>query len=116
MTADGVKGHTPLPWQIAGASKFVGTDINIIGPGSEYICLAGQRGDATAEANAALIVHSVNTLPALVQALENANGLVREILDDYDALPPDRSLNWHEWADRARAALTPPADKAGGGK
>ena len=40
---------------------------------------------------------------SLLKALEEAKALIGEILDDYDALPPDRSLNWHEWADRARA-------------
>lgn len=53
-----------------------------------------------------LSVANRNAYPALVAENERLRELVREILDDYDALPPDRSLNWHEWADRARTALS----------
>lgn len=68
--------HTPLPWSYE--VQAFGSAI-----AKDGVCIATThgtraivRGDLPHEANAALIVHSVNLLPELVEALREAKGFV----------------------------------------
>jgi hypothetical protein len=74
--------HSPLPWRFAPDEfNFLDDDGNQDSVGSivadrdgtpDYICRLDDLPQEVQEANASLIVHSVNTLPVLVEALENA--------------------------------------------
>lgn len=68
--------HTPIPWEMqeADPSEGVGIIGSNLGGLVAISCMQPTEFDAgdtrRAEANAALIVHSVNSLPYLVEALE----------------------------------------------
>jgi hypothetical protein len=97
-------GHTPLPWHVGGDSHMVGSGAGHIiaydpelgrldnGRAAPAIILTANPNLDQSDANAALIVHRVNTWDRLVAALERAkrqlaltaDWLVAEDFDDQD--------------------------------
>lgn len=73
--------HSKLPWKVSYDEPFGRPQIST---GSEYvICLTVEGITAKiSEANAALIVKSVNLLPELVAALEDAASGLSVLADD----------------------------------
>jgi hypothetical protein len=90
--------HTPTPWKIKALHKKMTITGNVhqICDGDNYPTAfvpawdnpqAGEvDGTEEALANAALIVHAVNSLPALVKALEDAQAFINSFVSDSE--PP----------------------------
>ena len=93
--------YTPGPWRVAPASDYAPShELNVDAGTRAYICLAGVRGDANAEANARLIAAA----PDLLHALD---ALLKQHMAGVDLSVRDRN----EWL-RAAAAIV----KATGGQ
>lgn len=113
--------HTPLPWEIVRSCKMPtinGRDGRCIAStGSAYF-----RGVPECDANAALIIHSVNTLPALVQALEEAKAALENNRRDLNYLKPKRGPQIPffesevEHIEKVIASITAALAASGGGK
>ena len=79
-------GHTPLPWNLKIREDG---DVRITDArgGSHYIKLASPwlegswEDDAEAKANAAYIVTACNALPILVEALQRADIMIKQMSD-----------------------------------
>ena len=87
--------YTTGPWRVAPAADYHpgGGPLNVDADGRGYICLAGWRGDAEAEANARLIAAA----PDLLRALD---ALLKQHMAGVDLSARDR----HEWL-RAAGAI-----------
>lgn len=67
--------HTPLPWKVETIRSYTNgepVELSIQGEDAEIALIEVDDEIEAAHANAELIVHSVNALPALVKALEEA--------------------------------------------
>jgi hypothetical protein len=86
--------HTPGPWRLAPGSEYRDSAVLNVDAGTRaFICAAGIRGDAEAEANARLI----SAAPDLLESLTNLIGLAEM-----------RGPHLHEYKaaiDHAKAAL-----------
>lgn len=71
-----MSARTPGPWRIAPVSDYVDGSLNIDGGLRGYVCMAGHRGDETAEANARLIAAA----PTMLDALKTTAGNIRSLL------------------------------------
>ena len=78
--------YTQGPWRVAPASEYAGSDLNVDANQKGYICKAGVRGDAEAEANARLISSAPELLEAAKQLLK-----VQEF-DDTEMSPEEFAL------------------------
>jgi hypothetical protein len=90
--------HTPGPWRVAPAADYVGAELNVDAKQRGFICAAGTRGDAEAEANAKLIASAPSLLTALEGLCKALGDLPHNALDQasfnaysraVDVLEPD---------------------------
>lgn len=99
--------HTPTPWQVV--KNSMGDPVKIFAPYSlGHVCNCDVRGGdlATREANAAHIVHCVNTHDALVAAL-------RGLIAQHDRPHGFADEHWYaRELEQARAALAAAEGKA----
>ena len=90
--------QTPGPWRLAPAKDYAGSELNIdAGPRGQsgFICTAGHRGDAEAEANARLIAAAPELLEALIA-----------ITDQLERIGDPRPGKDGAFIDEARAAIS----------
>ena len=120
--------HTPLPWMTQPCGELLPNDVMIVADlgklpnGIQQISTVGralsirQTPEGTA-ANAALIVHSVNALPALVKALEKVEAEARRYAAMYKPHSDGQNtfIIFADWvAALSAAAPAKPADNGEG--
>lgn len=101
--------HTPLPWRVHVSVVDGSAQLcrNTHGDALGFIKLASPwrenawADDDEAKANAALIVHSVNTLPLLVEALLMISKIATERYEGSDKLRADDARQFRRIADMA---------------